>query len=230
MNDRFTEMLGVLAHEMRTPIAAILGYQELLSEGIFGTVDERGQEPLARIAYSARQLLHLIDGVQEIMSPPEKRLENNRQIFDPLTVLRSCVEAAATDARTRNVELAARLDQPLPGIYGDPDRFCRAIDLALAAAIKTSNGAPLQIAADPRNTNIVVTISGTALKPGRDDPPANHLVDGKEKLTGAGLRLAIVRHLAREMAGDISLRAENGSTTLELCVPALNQDSPPDRV
>ena len=42
MNERFTEMLGVLAHEMRTPIAAILGYQELLSDGIFGEIEQRG--------------------------------------------------------------------------------------------------------------------------------------------------------------------------------------------
>ena len=106
MNERFTEMLGVLAYEMRTPIAAILGYQELLSEGIFGAVDERGQEPLSRIAYSAKQLLYLIDGAQEVMSPAEKRLEINPEYFDPAPVLRSCVEKnrSLQTIRTRGLE------------------------------------------------------------------------------------------------------------------------------
>lgn len=220
MNDRFTEMLGVLAHEMRTPLAAILGYQELLAEGIFGSVDERGQEPLSRIAYSARQLLHLIDGVQEIMSPPEKRLELNEEVFDPIPVLRMCIRNATTDAHGRNVKLAEDISLDLPAINGDPDRFCRAIDLALAAAIKTSHGATLAVSAHNARDGVEVSIAGTALRPGRDDPPATHLVDGKEKLTGAGLRLAIVRHLAQQMDGDIRLQSVNGTATLHLHVPA----------
>jgi signal transduction histidine kinase len=213
-------MLGVLAHEMRTPIAAILGYQELLAEGIFGTVDERGQEPLSRIAYSAKQLLHLIDGVQEVMSPPEKRLEINEDVFDPVPLLHTCLHNAETDAHGRNVQLAKDIDGPLPGIFGDADRFCRAIDLALAAAIKTSHGATLHLDATPVNGGIQISITGTALQPGRDDPPANHLVDGREKLTGAGLRLAIVRHLTQQMGGEIDLYSVNGTTTLRLQIPA----------
>lgn len=219
MNDRFTEMLGVLAHEMRTPLAAILGYQELLAEGIFGKVDERGQEPLSRIAYSARQLLHLIDGVQEIMSPPEKRLELNEEVFDPTPVLRMCIRNATTDAHGRSVKLAEDISRDLPAINGDPDRFCRAIDLALAAAIKTSHGATIAVSARAQD-GLEVLIAGTALRPGRDDPPATHLVDGKDKLTGAGLRLAIVRHLAQQMDGDIRLLSVNGTATLHLYVPA----------
>jgi signal transduction histidine kinase len=206
MNERFTEMLGVLAHEMRTPIAAILGYQELLSEGIFGEVDERGQEPLTRIAYSAKQLLYLIDGVQEVMSPAEKRLEINPEYFDPASVLRNCVENATTDAHGRNVQLAPTDLEQLPRLLGDPDRFCRAIDLALSAAIKVSHGATIGIDAQAVNGTVQISFAGTALVPGRDDPPATHLKDkGPGPLTGAGLRLAIVRHLAQQMNGDLSL-------------------------
>lgn len=212
-------MLGVLAHEMRTPIAAILGYQELLAEGIFGQVDDRGQEPLSRIAYSAKQLLHLIDGVQEVMSPPEKRLEINEEVFDPVPVLHSCVHNAMTDAHGRNVQLAPAIAEPLPHIYGDPDRFCRTIDLALAAAIKTSHGATVAFSASEANNSVEITITGTGLQPGRDDPPATHLSEGKEKLTGAGLRLAIVRHLAQQMRGDLGLFSVNGTTTLRMQIP-----------
>ncbi len=209
MNERFTEMLGLLAHEMRTPIAAILGYQELLTEGIFGDIDERGQEPLSRIAYSAKQLLYLIDGVQEVMSPPQKRLEINPEFFDPVPVLRSCIENASTDAHGRNVRLAPHTDTKLPHLFGDPDRFCRAIDLALAAAIKVSHGATIDVDARAVEGEIHISITGTALVPGRDDPPATHLKDnGKEPLTGAGLRLAIVRHLVQQMNGELSLDAE----------------------
>lgn len=215
MNERFTEMLGVLAHEMRTPIAAILGYQELLSDGIFGTIEERGQEPLNRIAYSARQLLYLIDGVQEVMSPPGKRLETHPEDFDPEPLLHKCIHNAATDAQGRNVTLAPTIAGGMPRLYGDPDRFCRAIDLALSAAIKVSHGASIDVTAIPANGGVQVSLKGTGLVAGRDDPPADHLANnGGPTLTGAGLRLAIVRYLAEQMRGEIRLEPSPQGTSL----------------
>ena len=215
MNERFTEMLGVLAHEMRTPIAAILGYQELLSDGIFGVIEQRGQEPLNRIAYSARQLLYLIDGVQEVMSPPGKRLETHPQDFDPEPLLHKCIHNASTDAQGRNVTLAPGIASGLPRLYGDPDRFCRAIDLALSAAIKVSHGASIDVTVVRANGGVQVSLAGTGLVAGRDDPPADHLQDnGGPALTGAGLRLAIVRYLAEQMQGGIRLDPSPKGSTL----------------
>jgi two-component system cell cycle sensor histidine kinase PleC len=213
-------MLGVLAHEMRTPISAILGYQELLAEGIFGDIDERGQEPLARIAYSAKQLLHLIDGVQEVASPPEKQLEVHPEPFDPAPVLEECIRNALTDATGRNVSVEPAIASELPRVHGDPDRFCRAIDLALAAAIKTSYGATLGVAAEASSSRVQISITGTGLNPQRDDPDTmESRTNGSKQLTGAGLRLAIVRHLTRQMDGDIALLPTDGTTTLRLELP-----------
>ena len=221
MNDQFSEMLSVLAHEMRTPIAAILGYQELLAEGIFGHVDPRGREPLARIAYSAKQLLNLIDGVHEVMSPPEKRLEVQSEIFEPGPKLRECIENATTDAQGRNVRLSNDVDLELPLVNADPDRFCRAIDLALSAAIKTSHGSTLHVGAQSSNGKLEIVIAGTALQTERDNPPISALKGGESsQLTGAGLRLAIVRHLASQMHGSLTLASEGGRTTLILEMPA----------
>ena len=216
MNERLTEMLGVLAHEMRTPIAAILGYQELLIEGIFGEIDERSEEPLGRIAYSAKQLLYLIDGVQEVLSPAEKRLEINPELFDPAPVLRSCVANATTDAHGRNVVLSQSVNGELPRVHGDPDRFCRAIDLALSAALKVSHGSTIRVGAEAVDGAIQISIAGTALVPGRDDPRMTDLRDASQRpLTGAGLRLAIVRHLAQQMDGDIALEPD-GTLRIEI--------------
>ena len=213
-------MLGVLAHEMRTPISAILGYQELLADGIFGKIDARGQEPLARIAYSAKQLLHLIDGVQEVALPPDKRLEVETRAFDPGPILRDCIHNAMMDANSRNVQIDSTLGESLPNVFGDPDRFCRAVDLALAAAIKTSHGAKLAIGANAVDGVVQIEIVGTGLEPGRDDPD-NLDQPENSRLTGAGLRLAIVKHLAQQMDGDITLQSRDGSTTLLLNVPVI---------
>jgi signal transduction histidine kinase len=209
------ELLGVLAHEMRTPIAAILGYQELLYEGIYGTVDEKGKEPLDRIAHSAKQLLHLIDGVQEISQPHAKRISSHVETFGPTEVLRSCLLNAQADAVGRSVQLETEVPNDLRDITGDPDRFCRAIDLALAAAIKTSHGATLHISADQAADFLAVTIDNTGLDPERDTPNAVAPGDSR-KMTGAGLRLAIVRAIAQQMHGDLELTTDSEGTAIHL--------------
>jgi signal transduction histidine kinase len=209
------ELLGVLAHEMRTPIAAILGYQELLSEGIYGKVDEKGKEPLDRIAHSAKQLLHLIDGVQEISQPHAKRISSHLEPFDPSEVLRTCLLNAEADAVGRSVKLETEVPADLPELNGDPDRFCRAIDLALAAAIKTSHGATLRVAADQGEDGLEVTISNTGLDPEKDTPLAVSPAAARA-MTGAGLRLAIVNEIARQMHGSLELTPNGSGTTLTM--------------
>lgn len=210
-----TKLLAVLAHEMRTPIAAILGYQELLAEGIYGQVDERGKEPLDRIAYSARQLLHLIDGVQEI-SDPSAKLNRQSEPFAPAAVLRDCVAHARADAAGRGVQLDANVPDSLPEIIGSSDRFSRAVDLALAAAIKASHGATLLLTASLHDREVRVIIAQTGLSAERDDPAVLQQTPPHTELTGPGLRLAIVRHITREMGGDLELQADASGTTLML--------------
>jgi signal transduction histidine kinase len=210
-----SDLLTVLAHEMRTPIAAILGYQELLTEGIYGDVDERGKEPLDRIAYSARQLLHLIDGVQEITMPPNKRLSSHIEDFEPTPLLRACLAHAHADAIGRNVVLSTEVPDSLPRLYGDPERFSRAIDLAVAAAIKSSYGSTLQVTAAMDEGQLNVTIEQTALSLDRDDPGFVRHEQGR--LTGSGLRLAIVREIASQMHGGLDLTpSPDGTLTVSL--------------
>jgi signal transduction histidine kinase len=210
-----SQLLAVLAHEMRTPIAAILGYQELLVEGIYGKVDERGKEPLDRIAYSARQLLHLIDGVQEI-SDPGAKLNRQRDPFEAAAVLRASVAAARADATGRGIQINADVPDSLPVICADSDRFGRAIDLALAAAIKASPGATLALTAAVHDRELRVIIAGTGLSAERDDPAVLQQIPQDAELTGPGLRLAIARHIAREMHGGLELQAVASGTTLTL--------------
>lgn len=212
----FTELFNVLAHELRTPIAAIMGYQELLAEGIYGNVDERGHEPLERIGFSARQLLHLIDGMQQITLGEGKSIPPDLEDVDPANMLRDCLHNAEADAIGRSVKLEAELPEKLPSVHANEELVCRSIDLALAAAIKTSHGATLHIHADAVDQSVKVFIENTGLDPERDSPDN---LDGSAKLTGAGLRLAIVRQIIKKLSGDVVLTPTPAGCTLTLEIP-----------
>src|SRR5207253_9251241 len=62
-NNSKTDFLAVMSHELRTPLTAIMGYEELLSDGITGPVTELQRQQRGRINVSARHLLGLIDEI-----------------------------------------------------------------------------------------------------------------------------------------------------------------------
>lgn len=215
--DEISELLSVLAHEMRTPIAAIMGYQELLSDGIYGSVDERGKEPLDRIGYSARQLLHLIDGVQEVTLAAGKHLQVELEAVEPAETLATCLRNADADATGRNVKLESQIPAELPAIITEADLFCRTVDLALAAAIKTSHGATLRLSVVDEGDTVATMIENTGISLESDDPDLHNA--GQRKLTGAGLRIAIIRALTTRLGGTVELATAPTGTKLVLRFP-----------
>src|SRR5439155_26455809 len=68
-DDHIARFLALLTHELRNPLGAITGYEELLADGVFGTLDEHGIAALLRIRGAADQVLALPDGVNELFAP-----------------------------------------------------------------------------------------------------------------------------------------------------------------
>src|SRR5690606_34860112 len=58
------EWNAVLGHELRSPVAAILGYQELLDDGILGELPPAAADALRRIRMAAAQLMSIVDAVE----------------------------------------------------------------------------------------------------------------------------------------------------------------------
>jgi signal transduction histidine kinase len=216
--DATSTLLGLVAHELRSPLAAILGYQELLAEGIFGTLDQRAEEAATRIRYAAHQLLHLTDGMSELArgSPESGQLDTTSVPLDG--AISEAVDRAATEGAGRGVNLTIAAADPLPAIRTDPIRLQRIIDLMLAAAIKATPNGALTISAEHDARAVRIIIAGSRLDPVRDLPGST--ADALK--SGAGLRLAMAHAAAHAVGGTIALEpnpADNSVVRLELRLP-----------
>jgi signal transduction histidine kinase len=98
---RFVE---ALSHDLRTPLAAILGYHELLSDGVYGTIDPALHEPIGRIGNAAKQLEQLIAGVDELSRPLDEAVPMHPAQIDPLPLLEEAIALGR--------QLAARTSPP----------------------------------------------------------------------------------------------------------------------
>jgi light-regulated signal transduction histidine kinase (bacteriophytochrome) len=215
------ELIGVLGHELRTPLAAILGYQELLTDGIYGELDPKKREPLERIQSSAHQLLHLIDGLQELAAPSTSdehdvvSTTNTELLQTVLADIRPLAQNRAVELQIVSHDTVAFNDFP-------QQRFIRAADLAGGAAIKKSTGNTIRLSCYKLDHNAVLEIAGTALDAATDFPADSPLESDYTRgrvLTASELRLAMAAATLLAVQGSIALQPQGDNVTIFLQIP-----------
>jgi signal transduction histidine kinase len=202
------QLLGVLSHELRSPISAILGYQELLAEGIFGPLDPRAAEAIERIGFAAVQLLNLADGIVELASDDRPDLTRDVEAIDIDDLIAQSVEHLASEGAGRGVTLEhTRADAPTE-VRSDRARLRRIVDLALAAAVKASPGATIRVTVGPDHTDaehpVRIDVHGVGLDLRRDAPVG----PGHPIRSGVALRLAMARRAAHRIGANLTVEAQ----------------------
>jgi hypothetical protein len=213
------DLIGVLGHELRTPLAAILGYQELLADGLYGELSDRQREPVTRIQQSAQQLIFLLDGLQELADAGASETDeivagNTSEISNAL------LARLGPFASSRSVKLTAdpENDEALPPFR--LPRLLRAAEIAFTAAIKSSHGSALRLHCARSDGVVMCTLHGAALDLNRDHPAHFDLSSAGPPPTAAQLRLAMAAATLRIVGGNLRLLPADNRVTLELSIPA----------
>ncbi|HET7563789.1 MAG TPA: ATP-binding protein [Gemmatimonadaceae bacterium] len=215
-----SDFLAVMSHELRTPLTAVMGYSELLADGITGPVNEAQKRQLGRIDASARHLLHLIE---EILS--YARIEAGREAVrvEPVHAralvqdVAMLVEPSATKKGLRLVVRPPRTDVVL---HTDPGKAGQILINLLSNAIKFTAHGEVGISARVDDDRLAFTVWDTGI--GIAEYHIDHIFDpfwqveqpSTRVAGGTGLGLSVTRHLARLLGGDVSVdsRLGQGST------------------
>jgi signal transduction histidine kinase len=213
------ELVTVLGHELRTPLAAIMGYQELLKDGVYGELNPKTTEPLERIHSSALQLLNLIDGLQELAAP--SAADEDEEV--PATtdqLVRGLTDAARPFVESRSVKIdttnCPQLDLGIIRLQ----RLLRAGELATVAAVKSSSGRTLVVHCDVQASQLQIRIEKTGLDPVEDSPSGvfSNSGDGGP-LNAARLRLAMAAASLATAGGTLELQSQPDGTAVVLNLP-----------
>jgi signal transduction histidine kinase len=118
-----SNFLATVSHELRTPLTSIIGYSEMLAEGLAGEMKPEQLEFVRTIYDKGGQLLSLIMGLLDL-----GKLESGTMRFTMRTmsiegVLQEVVTTLAPAARKKSVKLALDVASPLFELRGDPERL-----------------------------------------------------------------------------------------------------------
>ena len=224
------DILATAAHELRTPINAILGYAESLTRELVGPLTLAQQEHLGHIGMSARHLLTVANRVLDLAKAEAGAAAEALTVQQRRSSAASAVSAALTlirpQATARGIHLSSGIDTELDvWYYGDSDLVTQILVNLLANAVKCTpaGGRVVVFAGLANETNphnvfvrrrsyLRVDDTGIGIAPSHlekiFDPfvqgPAAAESAGSGESRGTGLGLAISRRLARLMGGDVT--------------------------
>ena len=211
-----SEFLANMSHELRTPLNAIIGFSEVLSQRMFGDLNEKQDEYLRDIHDSGQHLLSLINDILDL-----SKIEAGRMELEPTAVdLRLAIENALTLVRERaagrGIALHHAVDQRLGQIRGDERKIKQVLLNLLSNALKfTPEGGRIEVRAGPVDGMAEISVADTGIGIAPEDQEAvfdefRQVGTMAKKVEGTGLGLSLSRKFVELHGGRIWARSEVG--------------------
>ena len=105
-NQLKSEFLANMSHELRTPLHTIIGFAELLSEGLEGSLTDKQLKFVNHILRDGRHLLELINDILDLSKIEAGRLELKLEEFEWTEALKEVVGTIQPQANAREVGLS----------------------------------------------------------------------------------------------------------------------------
>lgn len=221
------DFVANVSHELRTPIGAMV----LLSETLSGESDEQTLSLLhGHIAEEARRAKRLVDTLLAL-SKVEGMPSGAGTVVDLGEIVDDAVELVAPLAGAAGISVRVSRDAAAPQVCGDPESLLSAVINLLENAVKYSgSGTEVQISLNSTATEARLSVADRGIGiPARDLGrifERFYRVDrARSRGTGgAGLGLAIVRHVAENCGGRVSVESREGEgSSFTLCLPLRQQ-------
>ncbi len=207
------------AHEINNPLAAILGFSDLLADD--PTLPEKARVTAGKIRDQARRTKTLVANLLRFARqvPPE------RTLLDINTVVTNAVQLRALDLRSSKSRIDLQLESVLPGVRGDGNQllqvFFNIVNNGIDA-MEASEGGVLTIKTIRDRGNVVILFTDTG--PGIKDPQRvfDPFYTTKPVGKGTGLGLSICFGIVQEHAGKIlCYNSQQGGAVFRVELPAV---------
>lgn len=228
-------LLANSAHEVRTPLNAIINYLEIALEG---SLDQETRDNLSRSHSASKSLIYVINDLLDLTKTEEGQELVKDEIFDLPACVREGTEPFKNDARRKGIEYEFIEHPGLPKfVYGDQRRVRQAVANVTANAVQHTSAGHVRVELYlaellERRVRVEIVVQDTGsgmsntqldalfrdleqVSTDEGDDMFSPLEDARdkekpEKDRTLGLGLAVVARILRNMDGQLRLKSEPG--------------------
>ena len=222
------EFVGVASHELKTPINVIIGYLELVQEGIYGELTPKQKEVLQTITKQANVLTRLVKRLLDISRFEAGGGKVDVREVDLRRLLTTLESSFSVLANQRDIAFTVNHEQDLPlKVYWDEDRINEVLGNLISNAFNfTPRRGKVAITVAAQENTVMITVSDTGAGISPEQMP--HIFDkffqadnqAKAATKGTGLGLAIAKEIVEAHGGHITVDSLVGEgTTFVVTLP-----------
>jgi signal transduction histidine kinase len=221
-----SDFLANMSHELRTPLNAVLGYAELLADGIYGELAERPKGVVERIQNNGKHLLALINDVLDLAKIEAGQLTLNLEDYSLPDVVRGVVAATEPLAAAKGLKFSATVADGMPTARGDARRVSQVLLNLVGNAVKFTEAGEVEIRASAEGGRFLLSVRDTG--PGIAEADQQRIFDefqqidnsNTRKQGGTGLGLAISKRMVEMQGGTIAVDSAPGhGSTFRVVLP-----------
>jgi signal transduction histidine kinase len=231
-NRHKSEFLANMSHELRTPLTAIIGFSEVLSDKIFGELNDKQDEYMGDIVSSGRHLLSLINDILDLSKVEAGRMDLDCSKFDVPMAIENALILIRERATRHGIKVAHQIDERMGEIVGDERKFKQVLLNLLSNAVKfTPEGGRIDVDAALTNESVEISVSdtGCGIAPENQETIFEEFrqvgTDAAKKREGTGLGLTLTKKFVELHGGTIRVESVIGKgSTFTFTLP-LNREN-----
>jgi signal transduction histidine kinase len=225
--------LATVSHELRTPLTSVLGYSEMLMEGLAGPLSNEQREYLQTVMDKGDQLLGLISKLLDVSRIEAAGVQLTRTAVDLHSLCAEVLHTVAPQCRRKRTQLTAALPPDLLLVDGDREKLRQVLVNLIANAVKfTPERGEVAVVAKNQEGEGPPKVQVSVLDSGIGIPTHLHekvfelfyQIDNSatREYEGSGLGLSLVRKYVDAHQGEVWV--ENGpdrGAIFHLLLPAM---------
>ena len=219
-----SEFVATMSHELRTPLNVILGYSDLLLDGVFGSLNDEQADTLRRVSRSAGSLCELVNATLDLSKLEGGRLHVEVSEVRVHDLVSELVEAQRE--RPGTLEFRCHVEPELSVLDTDAGKLKVAVGNLLSNAFKFTDQGYVSLAVTAKHGGVEFEVrdSGPGIPAEQQELVFESFRQGDGSSSrvhgGVGLGLYIVRQLAHALRGQVELESRPGEgATFRLWVP-----------
>jgi signal transduction histidine kinase len=220
------KFFSIIAHDLRSPFNAIVGFSEILSEQIREKNYENIEEYALIIQNSSQRTMDLLKNLLEWARLQTGKIEFTQVDFLLNDLLKETIDLLNDAASLKSIQIINTLNQEIT-IHADKSMIGSVLRNIISNAIKFSNpGGDIKISTQERENEIIFSISDNGIGISQEDQSRmfrieeNFSVKGTQNEKGTGLGLILCKEFIEKHGGKIWFESEEGvGTTFYFTLP-----------